>query len=89
MERALDWVSGCAIDNYMSMHRNDKNIIELKKHFDTVTDWVSTTFTDVESEMKGLEWNRLYETYHKNKYIPSKVSTSVQSLYADGFSKKP
>ena len=69
LERALDWVSGGAIDNYMSMHRNDKNITELKKHFDTVIDWVSTTFTDVESEMKGLEWNRLYETYHKKNTI--------------------
>ena len=87
MERALDWVSGGAIDNYMSMHRNDKNITELKKHFDTVIDWVSTTFTDVESEMKGLEWNRLYETYHKKKYNPTTVSASVQKYYADGFVK--
>src|SRR3989339_718315 len=87
LERALDWVSGGAIDNYMSMHRNDKNITELKKHFDIVIDWVSTTFTDVESEMKGLEWNRLYETYHKKKYKPATVSASVQKLYADGFVK--
>ena len=67
LERGFRWVSGGAIDNYMSMHRNDENITELKKHFDMVIDWVSTTFTDVESEMKGLEWNRLYETYHKGK----------------------
>ena len=26
LERALDWVSSGTIDNYMSMHRNDKNI---------------------------------------------------------------
>lgn len=87
LERALDWVSSGDIDGYMSKHRNDKNISELKKHFDTVIDWVSTTFTEVESEMKGLEWNRLYETYHKKTYDPIAVSASVQKLYADGFVK--
>jgi hypothetical protein len=85
LERALDWVSDGSIENYMSKHRNEKNITELKKHFDTVINWVSTTFTDVESEMKGLEWNRLYQTYHKQKYNPATVSASVQKLYADSF----
>jgi len=41
----------------------------------------------VENEMKGLEWNRLYETYHKKKYNPTTISASVQKLYADGFVK--
>lgn len=71
----------------MSKHRTDKNINKIKKHFDTVIDWVSSTFTDVENEMKGLEWNRLYETYSKKKYNPVVVSTSVKKLYADGFIK--
>jgi hypothetical protein len=87
LERALDWASGGDIDSYMSKHRKDANITELKKHFNTVIDWVSSTFTDVESEMKGLEWNRLYETYHKKKYNSTTVSASVQRLYGDGFVK--
>jgi hypothetical protein len=87
LERALDWVSGGEIDNYMSKHRNETDITELKQYFNTVIDWVSNTFTDVESEMRGLEWNRLYQTYSKNKYDPVKVSGIVQKLYADGFVK--
>lgn len=87
LERALDWVSSGDIDNYMSKHRNDINIIELKNHFNTVIDWVSTTFAEVENEMKGLEWNRLYKTYHKNKYNTDTISASVQKLYGDGFVK--
>ncbi len=55
-ERALDWVSKGNIDDYMSRHRYDKNINELKKYFNSVIDWVSSVFTDVESEMCGLEW---------------------------------
>ena len=87
LERALDWVSGGDIDIYMSKHRKDTNITELKKHFNTVIDWVSITFIEVESEMRGLEWNRLYETYHKKKYNPATVSALVQKLYGDGFVK--
>lgn len=86
-ERALDWVSKGNIDNYMSSHRNDKNINELKKYFNSVIDWVSSVFIDVESEMQGLEWGRLYETYHKKSYNPKKVSEEVQKLYGDPYIK--
>src|SRR3989338_8341133 len=86
-ERALDWVSKGNIDDYMSSHRNDKNINELKKYFNSVIDWISTVFTDVESEMCGLEWGRLYETYHKKSYNPKKVSEEVQKLYGDSYIK--
>jgi len=78
LERALDWVSKGNIGDYMSRHRFDKNINELKTYFNTVIDWVSGVFTDVESEMHGLEWGRLYETYHKKAYSSAKVSAEVQ-----------
>ena len=71
----------------MTLHRHDKNINELKKHFNSVIDWVSGVFTDVESEMRGLEWGRLYEEYHKKAYDPKKVSAEVQKLYADPYVK--
>jgi hypothetical protein len=87
LERALDWVSKGNIGDYMSKHRKDKNIDELKKYFNTVIDWVSSVFTDVESEMRGLEWGRLYEEYHKKSYNPAKVSAEVRKLYGDPYIK--
>ena len=87
LERALDWVSKGAIDSYMSSHRKDKNITELKNHFTSVIDWVSSVFSDVENEMRGLEWGRLYEEYHKKAYSPTKVSIEVHKLYADPYVK--
>ncbi|KKT54117.1 MAG: hypothetical protein UW45_C0018G0003 [Parcubacteria group bacterium GW2011_GWC2_44_22] len=71
----------------MSIHRYDKNINELKKYFNSVIDWISGVFTDVESEMCGLEWGRLYEAYHKKSYNPKKVSEEVQKLYGDPYVK--
>ena len=87
LERALDWVSKDDIERYMAHHRNDSNINELVTYFKTVIDWVSSVFKDVESEMKGLEWGRLYEKYHTKAYDPAKVSTEVRRLYGDSYVK--
>ncbi len=87
LERALEWVSKGNIGDYMSSHRYDGNITELKTYFKSMIDWVSTVFIDVESEMCGLEWGRMYETYHKKSYDPKKVSKQVQDLYGDPYVK--
>ncbi len=87
LERALEWVSKDNVGDYMSRHRFDKNITELKNYFTTVIDWISTVFSDVESEMKGLEWGRLYETYGKQGYNSKTVSEQVKKLYSDPYIK--
>jgi 5-methylcytosine-specific restriction endonuclease McrA len=87
LERALEWVSKDNVSEYMSRHRFDNNITELEDYFNSVIDWVSTVFTDVESEMKGLEWGRLYETYRKKPYNSKTVSDDVKKLYGDPYVK--
>jgi len=87
LARALDWVSKGNIGDYMSKHRKDTNINELKIYFNSVIDWVSKTFIDVEKEMKGLEWGRLYQEYHNKGYNPKKISDTVHKLYADPYVK--
>lgn len=87
LERALDWVSKGNIDDYMSRHRNDANINELKTYFESVINWISNVFIDVESEMRGLEWGRLYELYHDKTYNSKMVSEEVQKLYGDPYVK--
>lgn len=87
LERALDWVSKGKVGDYMSRHRFDRNINELKTYFNSVIDWVSGVFLDVKSEMRGREWGRLYETYHQKAYHPAKISAEVQKLYADPYVK--
>lgn len=87
LERALEWVSKGNVGDYMSSHRFDNNITELKNYFNSVIDWVSSVFTDVESEMKGLEWGRFYEQYHNQPFNPQKVSSEVKKLYADPYVK--
>lgn len=83
LEEALKWVSKGNIDDYMSKHRNDTDINELKTYFETVIDWVSSVFVNVESEMRGLEWGRLYEEYHNNSYNPTEIEQRLSELYED------
>ena len=87
LRTALEWVSHGEIDDYMSRHRYDDNITELKAYFTSVIDWVSSVFLDVESEMRGLPWGDLYEKYHKNSYDPDEVSAKLRELYADFYVK--
>ncbi len=87
LARALDWVSQGDIGDYMSSHRTENSINEMKTYFNSVIDWVSTVFTDVESEMRGLEWGRLYEEHHSKAFNPKQVSAQVQQLYGDPYVK--
>ena len=89
---ALEWVTKSTdndvIDAYMSKHRYDTDINELKAYFISVIDWISGVFSDVENEMRGLEWGRLFETYHNNPYDPAAVSAKLHELYADAAVKR-
>lgn len=83
LERALDWVSKGNISDYMKQHRRDDNITELKTYFNAVLGWVNSVFPTPYDKMKGLEWGRLYETYHKQPYDPQKVDERVSELLDD------
>lgn len=92
LAKALEWIcdsKGMTIDAYMSQHRRDKSINELENYFRSVIDWVTTTFTMVEQDMRDLEWGRLYETYHTTPYSIDHVTERVTALQADESIKRP
>jgi 5-methylcytosine-specific restriction endonuclease McrA len=60
------------------------DIAGLQTYFTSVIDWVSSVFIRApDREMRGLEWGRLYETYHSQSYNASKVDARVDELCAD------
>ena len=87
LHQALQWVSKGDIGGYLSAHRAEDNIGELKTYFNSVIDWVSNVFIDVKPAMRGLEWGRIYEQYHSTSYDPAKISAEVKRLYADPYVK--
>lgn len=84
---ALEWVADSqktSVDGYMAIHRQDANITGLKTYFTSVIDWIGSVFTGPPvKEMQGLEWGRLYETYHSTSYNPVTVDADVQALMGD------
>lgn len=87
LEEALYWVAsadGKTIDAYLAQHRTDTNINGLRAYFTSVIDWVSAVFSrPPDKEMRGLEWGRLYETYHSTPYNAGKVDDAVDRLRSD------
>lgn len=82
---ALEWVSKGNVDGYMSAHRRDENINEIKTYFNTVIDWVDSKFDDVYDEMQGLNWGEMYERFHHLPLNHSELSAKVNELMHDDY----
>ena len=86
---ALDWVAtakSMSIDAYLAQNRNEESILELRTYFTTVIDWIASVFTrPPDKEMKGLQWNLLYETYHSTSYNQAEVDAAISRLRGDPF----
>ena len=87
LHTALEWVSKGNVSGYMSLHRYDDNIREMQTYFDSVIDWASGVFQNIEKEMCGLPWGELYEKYHKQPYNPTEVAAKQRELYEDYYVK--
>lgn len=96
LERALEWVAGARIpdaeakregrekiDLYMSRHRASGDIAELRSYFESVVAWAGGVFDFVAPAMRGVEWGRLYETFHARPYDPDKTTARARELLAD------
>ena len=85
---ALDWISqkhGISISEYMSKHRKDTEITELKTYFDEIIKWIKTTFKKNYSIMRSVEWNKLYETYHNKPTDRKNLNEKIDELYLDEY----
>lgn len=83
--QALEWVSKGNIEEYMSVHRHDDNINELKTYFNAVIAWADSLFEHIYPEMSKIDWGRLYEQYHSCPYNSAEISQKVSELYSDEF----
>lgn len=87
LAEALDWVASArsvGVGRYLGDHRHDNNINELRTYFTSVIDWVSTVFSRApDTEMRGLEWGRLYDRFHAQPYSASEIDRRVEALRSD------
>lgn len=88
LECALKWVSHGEIEEYLSHHRNDADIMELKTYFESVIGWASSLFDDTQ-HVQGLPWNEYYETYHTQPYAHDAINARVAELLSDPHVENP
>jgi hypothetical protein len=85
LETALRWVGNGNIDEYMSRHRADKDIEELKNYFYSVLEWATLLFPKAVKEARVVDWGELYQKYHGNSYDHRRVAERFEQLYSDPF----
>lgn len=83
LERVLGWISDENIQMYMAAHQHDTNCNELWLYFQSVIAWVKTIFPNYQKEMKGINWGKLYNTYHKNSYDAEELQIEIDRLMSD------
>lgn len=85
LETALDWISEGNIAKYMSEHQHSPNANELWLYFLQVIEWVKNTFGEkhYRKEMLGLNWGRMYNTYHSNDYNTSELEALIKDLMSN------
>lgn len=94
---ALEWVANSKtvspdtassrdpVEAYLSKHRRDDNIKEIKTYFEAVINWADNLFDEIQPEMCGLPWGDLYERFGKMPYDHTEVSAKVKHLLQDDY----
>lgn len=83
LEKAIDWISGGEIREYMGRHQRDANADELWEYFQNVIEWVRATFVKYRSETKGVEWGVLYNQFKDAELDPEAIEVEVLELMKD------
>ncbi len=83
LEKALEWISGDQIENYMSRHQQDADAQELWQYFQSVMDWVKRVFPEYRKIMKGLEWGELYNKHKDDALNAAKLEQRIVELIED------
>jgi hypothetical protein len=84
LETVIRWISKDGnIELFMSKHQQDADATELWAYFETVLDWIRTTFPHYRREMKGVDWGDLYNRYAGDEQNPDELERKVSALMLD------
>lgn len=86
LETALAWIAerdGVEIEDYMATHQHDAHATPLWQYFQSVINWTKTIFPKYRSEMKGLDWGRLYRLYGARSHDPQALEETIARLMRD------
>ena len=84
LETAIKWISKDSIEDYMGQHQHDENALPLWEYFQSVIEWVESTFRNTRSKfMKGVDWGLLYNEYKDAYFDPDEIEVETARLIFD------
>ena len=83
LEKALEWISGDKIEEYMSRHQCYTDAQDLWQYFQEVIAWVDRIFPEYRKIMKGLDWGGFYRDHKDDKLNAAKLEQQIQELIED------
>lgn len=88
LETLIRWISKDTIEAYMAKQQHKPNANELWLYFNSVINWVKTTFTNYRKEMKGVEWGELYAEFKDSELDSVQLEQEIAKLMADEYVDK-
>ncbi len=83
LETAIKWLSKNNIEEYMATNQHKPNANELWLYFQSVINWVETTFPKYRKEMKGISWGELYNEFKDVPFDTKALETEISQLMLD------
>jgi len=83
LETIIGWLNKGDVEGYMAAHQQDPNANTEWLYFQAVIAWTRATFPKYRSEMKGVAWGLLYNTYKDAPQDAAKLEIEVSKLMSD------
>ena len=83
LETVISWISGGDIEGYMAKQQHKPHANELWLYFQSVINWVKSTFPNYRREMKGVNWGELYGEFGDSELDPAQLELRVAQLMED------
>ena len=84
LQTGIRWISKDNINEYMATHQHDQNANMLWNYFQSVINWVGTTFKiKREKFMKNVDWGSLYNKYKDTQVNTDENEEDTQKLLLD------
>lgn len=83
LETTIKWISGGDIEGYMAKNQHNPNANDLWLYFQSVIAWVRATFPHYRSEMKGVSWGDLYNTFKDHQLDSTALDKEISKLMED------
>ena len=87
LELALEWVclrdGYVEVDDYMAIHQHDPNATDLWSYFQRVLEWAKSTFSVSRSELKSVDWGKLYHDHGSSFPDGQAMEARVAALMSD------